>query len=98
LSDITFDITSNIISSHTSTVVLLDFNVTSGISGLFVSGGKKTIGPFQITSSLGLLPSSLSYIVTQNINSHGIFGNEKYAYSMSPGVIFVSKSLVGSSL
>jgi len=53
------------------------FNVTIGISGLFVSGGKNTMGPFQIIFSLAFTPSSLSYKVTPNINSHGIFGNEK---------------------
>gem|GEM_PF-2479260 len=91
-------ITSKTISSQTSTVVLSAFSVTNGISGLFVSGGKNTIGQFPITFSLGFFQSSLSYNVTQNINSQGILGNEKYAYGMSPGVIFVSNGLLGSSL
>jgi len=79
LSDIIFDITSKVTSSPTSTVVLSSFSVTSGISGLLVSGGKNTIGQFHIIFSLEFLPSSLSYIVTPNINSQGIFGKEKYA-------------------
>jgi hypothetical protein len=79
LSEIIFDITSNITSSQSSTVVLFVFSVTIGISGLFVSGGKNTIGQFPMISLLGFFQSSLSYKVTQNINSHGIFGNEKYA-------------------
>jgi hypothetical protein len=49
------------------------------MSGLFVSGGKNTIGPFPIMLSLEFFQSSLSYIVTPNINSQGIFGKEKYA-------------------
>jgi hypothetical protein len=79
LSDIIFETTSKVISSHISTLVLSDFKVTIGTSGLAISGGKKTIGQFQISSSLDCLPSSLSYIVTPNINSHGILGNEKKA-------------------
>jgi hypothetical protein len=98
LSDIILEITLNSISSPTSTVVLSVFNVTKGISGLFVSGGKNTIGQLPIIFSLGFFPSSLSYNVTQNINSQGILGKEKYAYGMSHGVIFVSSGLLGSSL
>jgi len=73
------DTTSKTISSHTSTVVLSTFSVTSGMSGLFVSGGKNTIGPFHIMFSLAFLPSSLSYNVTPNMNSPAIFGKEKNA-------------------
>ncbi|MEI8253840.1 MAG: hypothetical protein WCG25_09145 [bacterium] len=79
LSDTIFDMTSNVTSSHISTLVLSDLNVTIGTSGLATSGGNRTTGQFHIISSLDCLQSSLSYIVTPNINSHGIFGNEKNA-------------------
>jgi hypothetical protein len=71
--------------------------VTKGISGLVTSGGKKTIGQFQINSSLDNFQSSLSYIVTQNINSQGTLGKEKNVYGMLYGVILSSIGLAGSS-
>lgn len=52
LSESILDITSNVTSSPTSTIFLSTLSVTIGMSGLLVSGGKKTIGPLPIMSSL----------------------------------------------
>jgi len=79
LSEITFDITSNVTSSPTSTAELLILSVTNGTSGLDESGGKNTIGQFQIISWLDIFHSSLSYIITPKEYSPGIFGIEKNA-------------------
>jgi hypothetical protein len=73
----TFDTTSNVTSSQTSTAVLFILSVTSGTSGLDASGGKNTIGQFPIISWLELFPSSLSYMVTPKEYSPAIFGKEK---------------------
>jgi hypothetical protein len=63
-----------------------------------VSGGKNTIGHFPIMSSLLISQSSLSVILTQNTNSHGIAGTEKNVYGIDDGVAFNSSILSGSSL
>jgi hypothetical protein len=56
------------------------------------------IGPFQRVSSLVLLPSSLSNIFTQNINSQACLGTEKNAYGIVQGVILVSRIILGFDL